>query len=149
MALTRGQFEQVLVRRAGRFLEAFELSTNVDGTNEDLIDPIAAALIRAGYSVSDYLVPTSVEIASVSAADTPKVLDYAELRLLETLAASNTLVDITIGPRKESLSQLQAVLTAAIANKRAAITQLYGTESGSWGAVELVAPGFDGVSEYT
>lgn len=137
------------MRRAGRFLEAFELSTNVDGTNEDLIDPIAAALIRAGYSVSDYLVPTSVEIASVSAADTPKVLDYAELRLLETLAASNTLVDITIGPRKESLSQLQAVLTAAIANKRAAITQLYGTESGSWGAVELVAPGFDGTSEYT
>lgn len=148
MALTRSQLEGVLVRRAGKFLEAFDLSTVVDGTNEDLIDPIAAAMIRAGYSLADYFAPTSAELASVAATDTPKVLDYAELRLLETLAASNTLVDITIGPRKESLSQLQAVLKDAVASKRASIAQLYGGDAGQWGAVEMVAPDFDAGSEY-
>lgn len=148
MAITRSQFEQVLLRRTGKFLEAFELSMVADGTNGDLIDPIANALTRAGYSLVDYFAPTALELAAVTAADTPKVIDYAELRLLETLAASNTLVDIAVGPRKESLSQLQKVLESAIANKRSAILALYGNESGQWGAVELVAPDFDGSSEY-
>ena len=149
MAITRSQFESVLVRRAGKFLAEFGMSVVVDGTNVDLIDPIANALTRAGYSLVDYFAPTALELAAVTAADTPKVIDYAELRLLETLAASNTLVDIAVGPRKESLSQLQAVLKDAIAFKRSAILALYGNESGQWGAVELTAPSFNSGSEYT
>jgi len=149
MALTRAQVEQVLVRRTGKFLAALGLSTDSDGANDDLTDPIAIALVQTGYSVSSIVDPTASEIAAVTSGDTLQFLDLAELRLLETLLSSNTLVDITVGPHSERLGQLQTALAALIKAKREAISVAYATADTSWGAVELIAPNFAGSTEYT
>lgn len=147
MALTRQQFERVLVKRAGAFLTQLGLSTDVDGTNEDLADPISVALSQADYAVDDITEPSAVEIAAVTSADTLKVLDLAELRLLETLLSSNTLVDITVGPHSERLGQLRDGLSAAIKAKRESIAIAYEASSGGWGTVTLTSP--DCTTEYT
>lgn len=131
--MNRANVESVLIGRCGALLAAVGLDSNtVDGTNSDLNDPIWFALNRCGYGVTDISAVSDTDISQVDDEDTAAMLDIAELRTLET-ARNNaiSLVDITIGPRRESLSQLSTQLEKSIASKRAQIMLEHGSLFGT------------------
>ena len=69
-----------------------------------------------GRTRSDYL-----------ATSFPSLLDYAELRCLESaLSSALVLVDTSVGPRSESLGQMAARLEGRIATKREQVARDYG-----------------------
>ena len=112
MTTTRTQAETLLIKRVGPLLEAVDLdSETIQGDNKDLNGPIGWALRQLEISVSD---PTSVsdtDMASLADADLDHFLDLAELRVMETvLNSALSLVDLAVGPRKESLSQMATSL---------------------------------------
>lgn len=132
MAITRAQVEAILVRRCGKWLADAELdATVINGTNTDLNDPIGYAVRALGLTVSNLLSVSDADLAAVEDGDTDKLLDYAELRTLETVYQSNSLVDISIGPRSERLGQLRDGVAAAIARKREQIRAAYGSDVGA------------------
>lgn len=107
MALTRANAELILIRRVGALLTAASLDgTTVDGTNVDLNDPIANALRRLDYTVTSAVLVADADLASLAAADYDAFFDLAELRTKRNVLGNLTLVDITAGPRSESLGQL-------------------------------------------
>lgn len=115
MAITRPNVEAVIVARCGALLIAAGLDgTTVDGTNASLNDPIGAALRKAGYTVSNIASVANADLAAVVVGDYDKVLDLAELRTLESILGNLDDVDIKLGPRSESLSQLAAMLEKRI-----------------------------------
>lgn len=126
--MNRANIEHVLIGRCGLLLEAVGLdSATANGTNSDLNDAIWFALNRCGYTVMDISSVADSDVSLVDDEDTAALLDIAELRVIETARNSAiSLVDITIGPRRESLSQLSAQLEKTIASKRAQILLEHG-----------------------
>lgn len=109
MALTRVQFETILINRCGKQLTAAGLDgTTVDGANADLNDPLGYAIRQAGGSVADLSSVADADLATFAASDYDKLFDFAEYRTLENISGNLDLVDITEGPHRESLSQLAA-----------------------------------------
>jgi hypothetical protein len=128
MTITRANAETILIRRVGKALAAAGLDgTTVDGTNVDLNDPLGWACRQLGYAVDS---PTAVDdddLASVTDADLDQFLDMAEWRTLESaLNAALALVDTSVGPIRESLSQLAAGLEKRIARLEARLQRDYG-----------------------
>lgn len=128
MALTRANVETLLIRRVGALLAAVGLDgATVDGTNPDLNDPLGYALLTLGHSVTDLTAVADADLASVAATSFPSLLDYAELRCLESaLSSALVLVDTSVGPRSESLGQMAARLEGRIATKREQVARDYG-----------------------
>ena len=126
--MNRTDAEKVLIRRCGTALTAVGLDgATATGANPDLNDPIWFALDRLGYGVVSISAVADPDIEAVSTEDYAPFLDLAELRTLETtLNAATSLVDITVGPRRESLGQLSERLEKLIAAKRAVIYREYG-----------------------
>lgn len=142
MPLTRAQVETILIRRTGRLLDAAELDgATVDGTNTDLNDPIGWAVRQCGGTVTAITAVTDADLITVS--DSDKLLDFAELRALESAFQNYDAVDITAGPRTEKLGQLGMRLESAIARKRAEIEARYGTT----GAFSVVLTRTDGYAD--
>lgn len=130
--MNRANIESVLIGRCGQLLAAVGLdSATANGTNSDLNDPIWFALNRCGYGVTDISAVSDFDVSQVDDEDLAALLDIAELRVIETARNSATsLVDITIGPRRESLSQLSGQLEKTIASKRAQILLEHGSMFG-------------------
>lgn len=129
--MNRATVENILVRRCKAALEMVDLSTSISGTNSDLDDPMWGALKRLGYAVASTTVSDS-DIAQLDTGDENAFLDIAELRTLETIYnAAVGLVDMTIGPRHESLSQFGARLEKVISDKRQQISLDYGNIFGN------------------
>ena len=106
MTLSRANVEYILEARLGPLMTKAGMDgTTVDGTNVDMADPIAWSLRQAGYSVADITNPTTAEVA-LATDDTDKILDLSELRTLENILGNLDDVDVTVGPRREALSQL-------------------------------------------
>lgn len=126
MPLTRANVEDIIIRRLGTLLNAVDLDgTTVDGSNADLNDPIGYAIRQCGQAVDDVATVGDADVARVS--DTDKLLDIAELRTLETAyAASVTLVNIALGPRREDLSHISDALDTLIGKKSTANQAAYG-----------------------
>jgi hypothetical protein len=99
------------------------------GANADLNDPIATALMQAGYSVADITAVADTDIDDVSATDTPRVVDLAELRTLETVLRSYTGVDTEGLGYSTKLSQFGTRVQAAYDALKARIEQQYGLEA--------------------
>jgi hypothetical protein len=132
MTITRAQIEAVLVKRCGKLLTAADLDgTTIDGTNEDLSDPIATALRNAGYAVADLSEVADEDLASVDPEDTDKVLDLAELRTLESIEGNYDDVNISVTDRSESLNQLVLQVQKKIERVNAKCQKLYGIGQGS------------------
>jgi poly-gamma-glutamate capsule biosynthesis protein CapA/YwtB (metallophosphatase superfamily) len=132
MTITRAQMEAVLVKRCGKLLDAADLDgTTIDGSNEDLSDPIATALRNAGYSVADLSAVADADLALVDADDTDKVLDLAELRTLESIEGNYDDVNISVTDRSESLNQLAIQVQKKIERLAAKCQKLYGIGNGS------------------
>ena len=146
MAITRMQAEGILLARAGRKMALVDLdAATKDGNNPDLNEPLASALLGMGEVPADILAITDGDLADAS--DVAELLDRAELRLLETIAGNIDLVDVTIGPRHESLSQLAGQVENAISRLTEKIQKMYGagvgTISGGSISLDFVSKGDD------
>lgn len=131
MTVTRANIESVLIRRVGRLLTAAGLDgTTINGTNADLNDPISSALRVLNYTVSSIASVTDTDLLPVTDAHINYLLDVAELRTLESILGNLDLVDIRVGPRSESLSQLADQVQKAIERKTRHITRMYGVGLG-------------------
>jgi len=71
------------------------------------------------------------DLAGLSSDDTDKLLDVAEVRTLESILGNLNLVDITVGPRKESLSDLGSRIEKKLARLQEHVTNKYGIGAGS------------------
>lgn len=131
--MNRANAEYMLIQRIGQVLAAVGRDgTTVNGTNADLNEPIWYALQQLGYGVVDLTLVTDADVLAVATEDFAPFLDLAELRVLESaLASSVILVDISIGPRRESLSQLSDRLQKTIDARRKEISSKYGDLFGS------------------
>ncbi len=139
MTITRTQVERVLIRRCGKLLTAAGLDgATSNGTNDDLDDPIGSALRALGLSVADLSAVADTDLAAVTDAQIDQLLDVAELRTLETIEGNLDQVDITIGPRSESLNQLAKQVRTKIDAKRAALAAEYGTGVAGLGMTAVV-----------
>lgn len=128
MTITRVQVERILIARCGKLLTAAGLDgATRTGANEDLNDPIGAAVRALALTVADLSAVADTDLASVTDAQIDQLLDVAELRTLETIEGNLDQVDITIGPRSESLNQLSKQVRTKIDAKRAAVEAAYGT----------------------
>jgi hypothetical protein len=126
MTITRANVENIAIHRAGPLMvKAGKDGTTVDGTNTDLAGPIAWALRQAGYPVADITNPTTAEVAAADDA-VDEVLDLTELRTLEDVMGSLDDVDVTVGPRKEMLSQLAKQAQKRIDTVKAKVEESYG-----------------------
>lgn len=135
--MNRANAEAILIRRCGTVLDAAGLDgTTVNGSNADLNDPLWYALDRLSYSVADISEVANADITAVVSDDFAPFLDLAELRALETAqSAATALVDFSVGPRRESLSQFAERLAKTIETKRQQLLKDYG---------DLFGSGFDG-----
>lgn len=131
--MNRANAEFILIARCGTILDAVGLDgTTVNGSNAALNDPLWHALDRLGYSVANIIAIANADIEAVTKEDYAPFLDIAELRTLETaLNAAMSLVDFSIGPRRESLSQLAESLAKTIETKRRQLLKDYGDLFGS------------------
>lgn len=129
MALTRSQLETVLVRRLGPWLTYVSLDTTIIGNNPDLADPIAQALLSAGYTVSNIVNPANADLTAVPSTDYPKLLDIAELRALETILQAFTDFDTKGLNYEDRDDQLGQRIESAIQRKRTLVQTKYGLET--------------------
>ena len=100
--------------------------------NPYLNDPIGSALIGMGVIPADISLITDADVM-LAGDRIQELLDRAELRLLKNIAGNLDLVDIAIGPRKESLSQLHEQVIKEIDTLSAQIAKEYGIGTGTLG----------------
>lgn len=135
MTITRTQVERILIKRCGLLMTAAGLDgVTINGTNADLDDPIGVALRASGLSVADISAVSDSDLASVSSDLIDQVLDIAEYRALQNIEGNLDQVDITIGPRSESLNQLATQIKPKIERLQMRISRLYGLGLGALNA---------------
>lgn len=133
MPLTRIQAETALIRRCRGKMELAGMDIfTMDGTNPDLNWPFYDALLGMGIQPADPLEISDSDLAGME--DPQEFLDRAEYRLLKDIAGNITLTDITIGPRRENLSQLAGQLDKQIDRMKLHLEQTYGVGTGSLSA---------------
>lgn len=126
MAVTRAQVEAILVSRLGPLLTKAGMDTTTIGSNSDLNDPIGWALRQNSYTVTDISDVTDTDLASLVTDDIDKMLDFAELRTLESILGNLALVDVKVGSRAENLSQLAKQLETRIDKLTKKLEDTYG-----------------------
>jgi hypothetical protein len=147
MALTRRNIEVLLIRRLGALLTEADLDgSTLDGANHDLADPIGWAVRQCGGTVANFVSVADDDVATVAAADYDKLLDLAEYRTLQSVSGNLAVVDIQIGPRKESLSQLGEQVEQRLARKLKQIQMDYDF---GLGALEAGVIGLDIAAKLT
>jgi hypothetical protein len=139
VAVTRANVEAILVQRAGPLMTKAGMATTIVGTNANLNDPIGWGVRQAGGTVAVYSLVTDADLATVDSADTDKMLDFAELRLLKNILTNISLVDTQVGSRRESLSQLARQLENRIKTFTEELEDTYGL------SVPSLEAGFIGV----
>lgn len=130
-AMTRANAEYSLVKRQGPRMTMVGLAITTAGSNTDLNDPMAMALIAMSLNPASPSLITDSDISAITTDEWPQFLDQAELRLLETISGQIDFVDISVGPRSESMSQFSAMVDKAIERLQLRITQQYGVGLGS------------------
>lgn len=130
MSLTRVTLDTILISRAGSLLTTVgKDGSTADGTNPDLVDPIRSALRLLGYSVASVTTVSDSDLAGVSIDDEEALIDLAELKVLELAVypGATALVDISVGPRRESLSQFSKHISDMIERKVKSVNEVYGS----------------------
>jgi hypothetical protein len=143
MAITRTDVEKMLVNRAGKKMAVVSFAVTTNGSNADLNEPICDALLKMGITPASYSAVSDSDLVNVESV--PELLDRAELRLLENIAGNIDIVDITVGPRRESLGQLSTQVQDAITRLTVKIEKQYG---GSMAPLTAGVIGLDFQQEY-
>lgn len=136
MPITRAEVEQVLVSRAKKRMEFVGMDVTNTGVNPDLADPIATALLLMGITPASFINPADADLTTIAVTDVPKLLDLAEVRLLENILGNMDKVTLTAASGTEQFGQFATDLEKIIARKQATAQKQYGigvgtTESGS------------------
>ena len=127
MTLTRANVEVILVKRTENFLAAADMdSTTVNGTNADLNDPIGYAIRICEGTVSDITDVADADVQTVDEDDVDKLLDVAELRVLETFLSQYDKFGLKVGPRSEYQSQLAERLESKVKRMQKRLDTMYG-----------------------
>lgn len=136
LPLTRARIASQVARRLGDLATDAGISTvaSATGVNGDYTDAIDEAL-RSVSSVDMYATP---DVTRVTSSQVNDVMEAAYMAALQNIRASYALqTDVTLGPRRESRSQIAASIDAMLgsgggggANKRIAISAL--NRSGGW-----------------
>ena len=137
MAYTRANAETALVTRASKKMALVGFAVTIIGSNTDLNDPIGMGLLWMGKSISNISTVTDADLAALLQAEVPEFLDRAELRLLENILGNYDLVNISLGPRSESLNQIADNLRDAIKDKREQVKAIFGGQSLEAGTILL------------
>jgi hypothetical protein len=137
MALTLENAQKIIVKRCGKKMTVAGLATTTATANDDLIDPLASALMDMGYQPQSITAITNTDLAAVEEDRYPELLDRAELRTLENIAGNLDLVNVSVGPRREDLSDLTTQVEKAIDRLVTKIARLYGDEVLSGGSISL------------
>jgi hypothetical protein len=137
MALTLENAQKIIVKRCGKKMTVAGLATTTATANDDLIDPLASALMDMGYQPQSIAAITDTDLAAVEEDRYPELLDRAELRTLENIAGNLDLVNVSVGPRREDLSDLTTQVEKAIDRLVTKIARLYGDEVLSGGSISL------------
>jgi hypothetical protein len=132
VALTRANLEVELISRIGRLLTAAGLDgTTVNGANAALTGPIAYAIRQSDGTLANLLAVVDADVAAFDTDLTDQLLDLAELRALENALGNYDAVDVRVGQRSESYSQLGTRLADRIAALRARLLAIYGIGAGT------------------
>lgn len=131
MTITRAMVEGTLIARAKKRMEFVGMNITSDGENPDLSDPISAALMQMGIMPVNISSPTSTDIALVALDDIYKLMDIAELRLLENILGNNDKVTLQAASGTEQFGQFTQDLEKLIARKQASIQRTYGIGLGA------------------
>ena len=126
MTITLTQVETLLLKRAAGRMQEAGMNYTLIPNNPDLVDPIVFALLCMDIVPASPIALTDSDVSGVADTDISKLLDLAEMRLLENIVGNLALVDITVGPRKEALNQLVDQTEKAIARLSSRIATMYG-----------------------
>lgn len=145
MATTRADIEQEVVARAEAWLVSAGMAVTFAGANADLNAPLGWAIRQAGGTVVAPSLVTSTDVQTVASADYDKFLLLAELRTLQNILASYSLVDAKAGPVEAKASQLADRIERRIAAIRGELASVY--SYGGFGAFSITLTRTDGYSE--
>ncbi len=126
MSITRAQIETELVSRQKERMEMVGMAVTVVGTNADLNGPMAYAARKMGMAMASAVTVSDADLTALAVEDLDEFCDLAEYRLLLNIKGRFSMVDIKVGPRSESLSQLASALASDIAEKKSALAENYG-----------------------
>lgn len=124
MALTRVAAENILIRRLGLMMEVVKMDTVAGGANANCHDPLAWATRGVGGTTAAHNTVTDAELAGVDLVHYDDLMALAEWRLLLNIQGALNAVDITVGPRKELLSQYADKVQQMLDNLRPVINGL-------------------------
>jgi hypothetical protein len=128
-ALTRAQFESVLILRRGPMIVGCCMSANPGADPSPrayLGDPIATALECLGFQVQDPTNPADPEVAPVSnGRPRRQAFDLAELRLIESVIGNFSQVTYRSGSEGQDLTDFRKDAQAQLEWKRLQVHQDY------------------------
>lgn len=140
MAITRSQAERILIRRVGALFTTAGLDgVSQAGDNPDLVDPIVTALHTLGLTVADVADVQDADLSGLVLADYNAFFDLAEYRALGNILGNLDLVDITVGPRTEKLSQLSDQVEDNMEQLRKTLQDVHNVHGGTleMGAINM------------
>jgi hypothetical protein len=127
MALMRADAEEVLVRRCRGYMQRAGVAVAEPyGVNPDLNDPLASALGLLGITPASRRLLADADLATLQGSRVEAYLDVAEVCLLRSLWGRLYQVDVAVGPRRESLSQLRRDLQERLKDRAAEVQRQWG-----------------------
>jgi len=138
MTPTRAQVESVLVSRCKKSMAfvGFD-STTVNGTNANLNEPIATALLQMRKATEYLTNVTDLDLSTLTANETIKLTDLAELRLLKNIHGNADVVDIASDSQTERYSQFGDKILRAIDRLEKRVSSEYGIGTASLSAGKI------------
>jgi hypothetical protein len=131
MPITVATIEAYLVGRNGGQLGAcwsevgLDAST-IDGTNPDLLGPLAKAARDCSLSMVDFSILQDVDLDSIHSTQYEKLLDMAEYRCLEKVLNNCVKVDEAVSGYSKSFNQFRMGIKERLAEKLAYVKATYG-----------------------
>lgn len=129
MTFTRAQVEVTLVSRCKKRMEFVGMAVTQSGSNADLNDPIATALMQTGITPANVVSIADGDLAAVT--DFLKLCDLAELRLLENILGNADKVTLQAASGSESFSDFVTATENLIERKEQAIQRKHGIGLGA------------------
>jgi len=127
MIITRANVEKVLIGRRGKVMTYVGWDgATLDGTNADLTDSIAAAIMLLGGIIDNITSVTDVDIATIPEGNQMGIFDASEMYLVMAIRGQILSVDEVTGPFAAKLSQLPERLLADWKLLKAELEDVFG-----------------------
>lgn len=124
MALSLSTFADVMNARCGKLAEFAGLEVTI--ASPQVLDAASNAIRAAGAVTPDPSTASDSDFLQVEESLTSMVLDYGELRMLESIQGNLTEVDTIIGPERQNYSQIISQLSLRILRLSRRIEKQYG-----------------------